>query len=157
MSMRANHPQRLTPPSPPGALLKQTLDDIQRRRKVVETITDTLYLEQVRELPCLKCGIEPPPNNEAAHVRMQSGAHGKRSGMGKKPGDKYALPLCASCHRLDHDSQHKLGEREFWNRVGINPLLVCERLYEQRGDVVAMRAVVIGAIGERRATLTGGE
>jgi hypothetical protein len=35
------------------------------------------------------------------------------------------------------------------NRIGMNPLMVCERLYKQRGDLVAMRAVVMTAIAER--------
>ena len=33
--------------------------------------------------------------------------------------------------------------------VGLNPLYVCRRLYMQRGDLVAMRAVIFTAISER--------
>ncbi|ULK98897.1 hypothetical protein [Bradyrhizobium sp. I71] len=69
--------------------------------------------------------------------------------MQKKPDDAFAVPLCAGCHRLDRDAQHSRGERMFWAEIGINPLLVAQRLYAQRGDLVAMRAVVLVAIAER--------
>jgi hypothetical protein len=85
----------------------------------------------------------------AAHVRMQSGSHGKHGGMQLTPDDKWAVPLCAGCHTQDPDSQHRIGEVLFWQRIGLNPLLVAERLYAQRADVVAMRAVVLSAIAER--------
>ncbi len=37
----------------------------------------------------------------------------------------------------------------FWAELGINPLIVCEQLYAQRGDLVAMRAVIFNAIAQR--------
>ncbi|KGT75841.1 hypothetical protein MA20_32145 [Bradyrhizobium japonicum] len=100
----------------------------------------------MRQLPCLKCGVE---GCEPAHVRFASAAFGKSSGMQKKPNDAHAVPLCAGRHRLDRDAQHNRGERLFWAELGINPLLVAQRLYGQRGDLVAMRAVVLVAIAER--------
>ena len=46
---------------------------------------------------------------QAAHVRMESGA-----GMGEKPDDWRAVPLCGNCH---NGEQHtKLGEPAFWRR-----------------------------------------
>lgn len=42
---------------------------------------------------------------EAAHVRLGSGA-----GMGEKPSDWRAVPLCKEHHQL----QHTQGERTFW-------------------------------------------
>jgi hypothetical protein len=89
------------------------------------------------------------PCGEAAHVRQNSAAFNKRGGMGKRPADKWALPLCPDCHTRDRDSQHKIGELQFWHDAGLSPLLVCERLYAARGDVVRMRAVVVAAIGEK--------
>ena len=38
--------------------------------------------------------------------------------------------------------QHQIGEVAFWDRIGISPLLVAEKLYGKRGDLVAMRAVM---------------
>ncbi len=138
-------PGTVTQRAPIGSLLKKAYGTIPSP-STRNTGSEPSYLDLVRQLPCLRCGMEP---SEAAHVRMQSGAHGKRSGMGKRPDDKYALPLCAACHRLDPDSQHKIGEREFWARIGINPLLVCEKLHDKAGDPVAMRAVIFVAMAER--------
>lgn len=143
-------PQRLTRPVAPGSLLKRLhgLHAIARTRPA-ESDRDESYLDAIRALPCLHCGMEP---SEAAHVRFASAAHGKASGLGKKPADKWAAPLCAEHHRLARDAQHKRNEREFWYALGIPILDVCERLYAQRDDPVAMRAVVMCAIAERGLT-----
>jgi hypothetical protein len=138
-------PQRLAATAPPGSLLKRTSVQPRVLRQEV-TGRDLPYLALVRQLPCLKCGMEPC---EAAHVRFASAAFGKASGMQKKPDDRHSVPLCAGCHRLDRDAQHTRNEREFWDSVGINPLMVAEKLYRQRGDLVAMRAVVMTVIAER--------
>lgn len=143
MNNNPNHPQRLTPTAAPGALLKR-LDGIHKRLQLREaTGHDPVYLQRVRQCPCLKCAQEPA--GEAAHVRMQSAAHNKRGGIGKKPDDRWTLPLCSEHHR----EQHNIGELRFWYDLGISPLLVCEKLYARRGDLVAMRAVIINAIAER--------
>ncbi len=142
--MNANFPRRIVHPCPPGHLLKRASIQPPVRREV--TGRDLGYLAMVRQLPCLKCGDEP---SEAAHVRYASAAFGKASGMARKPDDAHAVPLCAGCHRLDRDAQHTRNERGFWEEIGINPLLTAQRLYAQRGDVAAMRAVVMVAISER--------
>lgn len=138
-------PRRLTPPSAPGELLKQLF--AAPRRHAPETDHDPDYLHHVRQCPCLHCGMEP---SEAAHVRMASAAFGKASGLGKKPADRWALPLCAEHHRLARSAQHNQGEALFWDALGISPLLTCEQLYAQRGDLVAMRAVIFVTIANRR-------
>ncbi len=145
--MTRPHPQRIIPTSPVGSLLKRTdapTSDARIRKHA--GYEDKDYLAMIRMLPCLCCGMEP---SEAAHVRYASAAFGAASGMQRKPPDSRALPLCASCHRLDRDAQHQGSERAFWERLGINPHLVCERLHAQRGDPVAMRAVIFVAISER--------
>jgi hypothetical protein len=136
--MKHQHPQRLTPPAQPGALLKRAFGIAQRIKLKVIGDSDPVYLAMVRQLPCLGCNDEP---SEAAHVRVQSGAHNKHGGMGKKPHDKFALPLCPDCHR----EQHRIGERAFWSIVGIHPLFVCTRLYAARGDLVTMRSIIFAA------------
>jgi hypothetical protein len=108
---------------------------------------DPAYLAMIRELPCLKCGLEPC--GEAAHVRITSAAFHKRGGMGRKPADRWTAPLDRGCHQTDRDALHRVGEYLFWATLGINPLLICERLYAHRGDLVAMRAVVLTAIADR--------
>lgn len=144
MTQILKRPQRLAPSPPPGSLLKRAFDLHSRIRLREVTQHDPVYLERIRQMPCLKCGMEPP-GIEAAHLRSASGAHGKASGIGKKPDDRWCLSLCSSCHR----DQHQIGERAFWSEIGIDPFLVAQRLYAARGDIVAMRAVVLRAIAER--------
>lgn len=143
--MRNDFPRRIAAAHPPGSLLKRAI--VQPRMRAEEvTGRDVAYLAMVRQLPCLKCGMEP---SEAAHVRYACAAYGKKSGLQKKPEDRWALCLCADCHRLARDAQHKRCEQSFWHELGINPLAACVRLYAVRGDLVAMRAVVFLTISER--------
>jgi hypothetical protein len=123
----------------------KTVSSAPRLRKMISD-SDPAYLALVRQCPCLHCGMEP---SEAAHVRYASAAHGKASGLNKKPSDKWALPLCAQDHRLARDAQHTRGEQEFWHALDINPLVTCEALYAVAGDLVAMRAVVFVTIAQR--------
>jgi hypothetical protein len=143
--MTLPRPRRITPTSPLGSLLKHAAP-IPRPAKC-EGERDADYLAMVRDLPCLKCGMEP---SEAAHVRYASAAFGKSSGLQKKPEDRFAVSLCSQCHRLARDAQHNRNEQEFWHDININPLLVAEKLYHARADLVTMRAVVLVAISERR-------
>jgi len=140
-----NSPRRVAAVAPPGSLLKRVA--VQPRTQARgDAGRDADYLAMVRQLPCLKCGDEPC---EPAHVRFASAAFGKAGGMQKKPDDRHSVPLCPGCHRLDRDAQHNRNEREFWDSIGLNPLMVAQRLYAQRGDLVAMRAVVMVAIAGR--------
>ncbi|MCP1832781.1 hypothetical protein [Bradyrhizobium sp. USDA 4545] len=143
-------PQRCFAPVPAGTLLKR-FDLVQPRAKRLEqgSGSEPSYLAAIRTLPCLSCGMEP---SEAAHVRLASAAFGKASGLGKKPEDRWALSLCADCHRLSRTAQHNRSEQAFWHELGINPLIVATQLYAQRGDLVAMRAVVLVAIAQRGST-----
>jgi hypothetical protein len=154
MTRISDHPQRVAPPAPPGSRLKRPLAIGKRLALREATERDPVYLALVRQCPCLHCGLDPC--GEAVHVRMASGAHGKASGMGKTPADKWALPLCGEHHREANDAQHKIGERAYWNGVGINPVLFCHGLYAKRGDQVAMRAVCLVAIAERESRLQSG-
>lgn len=142
--MISSRPRRLNHPAPVGSLLKRI--NAPAPRKPAGNYEDPGYLALVRQCPCLHCGMEP---SEAAHVRFASAAYGKASGLQRKPEDKWALPLCAEHHRLDRVAQHNRGEEAFWAELGISPLLTAERLYAQRGDLVAMRAVIIRTISER--------
>lgn len=62
------------------------------------------HLSFVRTFHCAVPGCVGRPI-EAAHVRFGSGA-----GMGEKPHDWRAVPLCKECHTR----QHQQGERTFW-------------------------------------------
>jgi hypothetical protein len=143
--MILHRPQRITRPAAPGSLLKR----LEPAPKIIlpGRDNDPGYLELVRGCPCLYCGMDPC--GEAAHLRMASAAFGKASGLGKRPADRWALPLCGPDHRINRDAQHRRNEAEFWATLGINAPLVATRLYVQRGDLTAMRAAAFFAISER--------
>lgn len=71
------------------------------------------HLGFVRGFACAVCGSTT--NVEAAHVRIGSGA-----GIGQKPDDWRAVPLCAGPHSNNlgqlgcHNRQHIVGEPHFW-------------------------------------------
>lgn len=139
-------PRRFYRPFPPGSLLKRSGAAVAIAEKPSGD-RNPEYLAFVRQCPCLRCGMDPA--GTAAHLRLNSALHNKRQAMAKKPGHEWTTPLCSGCHLNDPDAQHRVGEAIFWERVGLNPFLVCERLYAQRCDLVAMRAVVFTAIAER--------
>ena len=58
---------------------------------------------------------------------MRTGTDG---GVGVKPGDRYAIPLCTACHT----KQHRIGELTFWSALRIDPLNVALRLWTVSGD-----------------------
>lgn len=139
-------PQRIAAIAAPGTLFKRA--ELRAPQRAIEATSDLSYLAMMRQLPCIKCGLEPC--GEAAHVRLTSAAFHKRGGIGRKPEERWALPLDRGCHISDPDALHRRGEYIFWAELGLNPLLICERLYRQRGDLVAMRAIILSAIAERR-------
>lgn len=89
------------------------------------------FLAFVRRKPCAACGAPAP--SQAAHLRAGNPAIGKRpTGVGERPSDKFANPLCAGCHLDAPDSQHNTGdERAFWARVGIDPFENAAKLWRQ--------------------------
>lgn len=109
---------------------------------------DESYLGLIRQLPCLRCGLDPC--GIAAHVRMPSAAHGKpAAGKGVKPDDRWSLPVCEE--RECHPVQHQQGELGFWAELGMAPLLICEELHAAAPDLVKMRAIVIRHVSERKS------
>lgn len=141
--MMRQRPQRILASAPIGSLLKGA----ERFRPEPRVQDDGAYLTLIRQLPCLKCGMDPA--GEAAHVRLNSGTFNKRQAMARKPDPKWTVPLCRDCHQRDRDALHRTGELLFWRRLGINPFPVCERLFAARGDLVRMRAVALQTIAER--------
>jgi hypothetical protein len=92
------------------------------------------HLAFIRLLPCVACGKAAP--SEAAHVRT-----GTDGGVGRKPGDRYAVPLCTACHT----KQHRLGELTFWSTLRIDPVSVALRLWTVSSDVKAGERTVFRA------------
>jgi hypothetical protein len=83
---------------------------------------DNKHLDYIRSLPCCICG---GIDTEAAHVRTASLENGKpHTGMGEKPSDKWAVPLCNRHHR----EQHSMNEMDFWKCHGLNPFVLAMTL-----------------------------
>lgn len=89
------------------------------------------FLAFVRRKPCSACGAPPP--SQAAHLRMTDAAHPEKRpvGIGEKPSDQWANPLCSNCHLDAPDSQHNGSERAFWSRVGVDPFDNASKLWAQ--------------------------
>ena len=92
------------------------------------------HLGFIRQLSCVACGKAAP--SEAAHVRI-----GTDSGVGMKPGDRYAVPLCTTCHA----KQHRIGELTFWSALRIDPVNVALRLWTVSADIEAGKRTVFRA------------
>jgi len=92
------------------------------------------HLAFVRQLPCVACGRAAP--SEPAHVRT-----GTDGGGGMKPGDRYAVPLCTTCHA----KQHRVGELTFWSALRFDPLNVALRLWTVSADLAAGERIVFRA------------
>ena len=132
----------VSPRAPYGSLLKQFGEPKKRKPVKVARDRDDKHLAAVRKCPCLSCDQDPA--GEAAHVRMS--APGKTiTGIGIKPDDKYSLPLCHGCHVANPTAQHNVGEIPFWGALGLDPLVICERLYAVSPDIEAMRDVIFKA------------
>lgn len=82
-------------------------------------VRNNKYLEFLRTLPCIYCG-ENYKDVCGAHIRK-----GTDGGMGMKPSDYYALPLCQICH----ERQHAVGEVTFWRNIEYYKNLA-KRIYE---------------------------
>lgn len=63
----------------------------------------TKRLNEIRKLPCIKCGGGP---SQAAH--SNSSKHGK--GRGIKASDEFTVPLCYKCHSAF--DKFELGTRQ---------------------------------------------
>lgn len=73
------------------------------------------HLSFVRSFVCARCsGVR---KTEAAHVRLGSGA-----GMGQKPDDWRAVPLCTGADGC-HAYQHQIGEETFWANTDVEALI----------------------------------
>jgi len=97
---------------------------------------DKEHLNFLRGLHCCLCGA---PGPDAAHIRAASPIHGKQeSGLQRKPGDKWVVPLC----RAHHDEQHQGNELLFWAKHGIDPFTLALALYGATGDEEIAEAIL---------------
>jgi hypothetical protein len=137
-------------PAPVGSLLKQPSSSSKgagssskppKGKRQAPAFNAGKHLAAIRCLPCCSCDTDPA--GIAAHVRMADAAAGKAdSGMGRKPDDRWTVPMCRSCHTDAPDSQHALGEVQFWAHLGIDPLWLCAQLASASPDVGRMRDII---------------
>ncbi|MDE2099571.1 MAG: DUF968 domain-containing protein [Patescibacteria group bacterium] len=107
---------------------------------------DENHLAFIRTLPCVIC--QDNTSTEAAHVRMSDLRIAKPiTGVSTKPHDKYTLPLCGAHHR----EQHKMSERVFWERAGIDPTLMALAIYSVSGDAEQAENIMFPAVNVRAA------
>jgi len=66
------------------------------------------WLEFIRQLPCMSCGLRP---SDAHHVTSR--------GMGLKQPDSMTVPLCRMCHSGLHDRNKPSVE---WSRLALSRL-----------------------------------
>lgn len=129
---------RVTPVAPVGSLLKGERERRTKTKMRQVRERDDTHLEAIRQLPCLACSVDPC--GEAAHLRLGDHEAGKANpGIGRKPDDKFSLPLCHACHM----EQHRGNELEFWRSRGIvDPLKIAATLYRLSPHLEPMRAAV---------------
>lgn len=122
-----------------------TAFSVKKRKPIRGRQHDEKHLAFIRTLPCLVSGSRYCV--EAAHIRYSDATWGKvNPGVGKKPDDKWTVPLSAARHRLDPDSQHNSDEREFWERHGIDPLPISRALWLASGNYEEGMKIILGAM-----------
>lgn len=91
--------------------------------KEAPQIRNASHLRWVRGFDCAcmdKPGMGCVGNIEAAHVRT-----GTDGGLGVKPSDCFAIPLCSAHHQL----QHRIGEAEFERIMEIDMRAIADLLW----------------------------
>ena len=92
------------------------------------------HLKLIRALFCLACNGS---HNIEAHHMKQTGDRG----MGMKSSDRYAVPLCHSCH-ADLETRGSKNELT-WFEAGVpDPLGVALDLFLSTGDLAEMIAIM---------------
>jgi hypothetical protein len=91
-------------------------------------VKEPAYLAWLRRQPCAvgPDGCSGPV--EAAHVRTAKRGD-PPTGLGRKPDDCRATPLCRGHHRDGPDAQHKFNELRWWVGHGFDPHVVAEEHY----------------------------
>lgn len=103
---------------------------------------DNAHLAFIRRLPCVATFIETGRlvyGCQAAHLRLQSAAHGKTEGGQRKPSDCWVTPLSPEQHRIQGEVK---GEVRFWSDLGVDPFALCQRLHSVSGDEAQALAII---------------
>lgn len=93
---------------------------------------ETEHCAFVRALPCCICGDDT--STECAHIRYGDQRVSKpQTGIGIRPDDCWTVPLC----NKHHTEQHKSGERQWWFKIGKDPIFIAMALHRVSGDHAA--------------------
>src|SRR6201981_2868491 len=112
----------------PAARIPRT---VARRKPKLDPHRRGQHLTFIRQLPCVACGRAA--SSEPAHVRT-----GTDGGVGMKPGDRYAVPLCTTCHA----KQHRVGELTLLSALRFDPHNAALRLWTVSADLAAGKRIV---------------
>ncbi len=83
-------------------------------------LRDKAHLRQVGTLPCLICKSVPSHPHHLTFAQPR--------GLALKVSDEFVVPLCA----VHHNEVHRGGaEYLWWKRVGIEPLVIAQRLWAE--------------------------
>lgn len=116
---------------------------------------DKPFMGYVKRLPCLKCAVlgRATFGVDVAHVGLAIAAHGWReAGVQEKAPGRRVLPLCPAHHRAEYgrEAQHGMGERKFYDALGICPACVCISLSSAFDAGESGVAVIWSAVRARR-------
>jgi hypothetical protein len=85
-------------------------------------VRNKAHLRRVAQQPCLICGRLPA---HAHHLKFL-----EPRGLGLKPSDAFAVPLCRLHHRALHDQG---DEQSWWQQHKLDPVLEAQRLWKGDG------------------------
>jgi hypothetical protein len=117
---------------------------------------DKGYLAHTRLQPCIVGPILGGCEGriDPAHLRFGEAKVGRLNpGLGKKPDDRWVLPLC----RKHHEAQHAAGnERRWWAEVGIDPNQACQERHAAYLAVQRSEGPADGPAGAQTHVSKGG-
>jgi len=111
-------------------------------------LRNAAYLAWVRGLRCVVCQASSGSSHqvEAAHTHVLG-----PKAMGRKTSDFSAIPLCFGHHQGNSDSYHRLGEKAFAARHGLDLAAVVHTLNQLYRDRMG-RSSAMGRNSDSRAT-----
>lgn len=105
--------------------------DASRPEQRQERQEDPAYLRWLRARCCIAGAIARSPCDgpiDPAHIRFADPTAGRMNpGLGRKPDDRWCLPVC----RRHHEAQHLAGNEARWwaQEVGVDPSDVARSMY----------------------------
>ena len=109
-------------------------------------MVDPSHKQAISKLFCIATAIRTGFEVRGVHVshlrysNARAGAF--NPGLQRKPDDRWALPLSPHEHRV----QHSMGERAYWEALGIDPHELAAALWDVSPDAYAMGKVLRQAV-----------